>query len=692
MGARPNLETLYQGVQEALADGNVTEASELLKQILLVSDDYKDAAQLLANLVTRARLRWYKDTRLWVGVCVVAFLGIILLYKDTVVEILTKPQPAEDDMAFIPTITNEPTKILVQMITPTPIDTPTPEPTAVPLYWKRLYSGAIFPRVEISTIAVDPNDPDVIYVGTFGAGIYKSLDGGISWHPTFTNLGLRDILTLAIDPSDGKTIYVGTEGTGFYKTNDGGIHWERLNAIVNNLVIDQQNSRHLILANWDKLIESSNGGKSWSDVRQTSPCPAEYDKIALDPNNEDILYALSSTVCGDLDAGEFGIFGSTDGGNNWALLDQRSWSVGLLDVETASNGDVYSLTGLKGGGDGILRSTNGGETWSWFSQVSLRGGEHGAMLISPDNPNTIFVGSVGLQISRDGGSSWEERQDGLGTTILNLIINPDNPQNLFIEGPDLNWYCSYYRSEDGGQTWREMGMDICGLTIDADGVVYISGKRSWDQGRSWDDTSSAGGIILAADPRESGLLYSDGFTSTNGGVTWLPSGQLDYKHDTRLFIGENIIYAFDRWRLRYSLDHGITWRYCTDLVGWPPPWPPSTNARSAIDPNNDERIFLATRFGGVQLSIDGCKSWQSKNEGLGSLFVNTVAIDHQNPDIIYAGTDGGAYISFNGGDTWGPINDGLLGALVIYSIVVDPQDPSNVYAATPYGIFKLEGR
>lgn len=99
------------------------------------------------------------------------------------------------------------------------------------------------------------------------------------------------------------------------------------------------------------------------------------------------------------------------------------------------------------------------------------------------------------------------------------------------------------------------------------------------------------------------------------------------------------------------------------------------------------------------ISKDGCASWRSSNIGLSSLFVNSIAIDPNNPNIIYAGTDGGAYVSFNSGQTWdeisdgrpwGEINDGLLGALVIYSISVDKD--SNVYAATPYGIFKLEGK
>jgi photosystem II stability/assembly factor-like uncharacterized protein len=117
---------------------------------------------------------------------------------------------------------------------------------------------------------------------------------------------------------------------------------------------------------------------------------------------------------------------------------------------------------------------------------------------------------------------------------------------------------------------------------------------------------------------------------------------------------------------------------------------PSSASALAIDPRDEKRLLLSTSGNGILVSTDGCASWHSSNLGLGSLFVSTIAMDPNNPDTLYAGTDGGAYISFDGGATWGQINDGLLGATVVYSIVVD-QD-SNVYAATPYGIFKLENK
>ena len=113
-----------------------------------------------------------------------------------------------------------------------------------------------------------------------------------------------------------------------------------------------------------------------------------------------------------------------------------------------------------------------------------------------------------------------------------------------------------------------------------------------------------------------------------------------------------------------------------------------TNTDLAIAPRDSFNLFLATRGRGVLASTDGCQSWQESNTGLDSLFANTIAIDPNNPETVYAGTDGGAYVSFDGGNTWNQINDGLLGATVVYSIVVDKD--SNVYAATPYGIFTLE--
>ena len=149
--------------------------------------------------------------------------------------------------------------------------------------------------------------------------------------------------------------------------------------------------------------------------------------------------------------------------------------------------------------------------------------------------------------------------------------------------------------------------------------------------------------------------------------------------------GGNLIYS---GLLSHSTDGGKSWSMCSHPGGWGET--PKSDSQLVIDPDNPKHLTLATDGHGIFISDDGCQSWQPGNTRLGNLFVNSVALDPNNPAMIYAGTNGGAFVSYDRGQTWGLVNDGLLRATVVYSIMVDPQ--SNVYAATPYGIFKLENK
>jgi photosystem II stability/assembly factor-like uncharacterized protein len=111
----------------------------------------------------------------------------------------------------------------------------------------------------------------------------------------------------------------------------------------------------------------------------------------------------------------------------------------------------------------------------------------------------------------------------------------------------------------------------------------------------------------------------------------------------------------------------------------------------ALDPTDPDRLLIATIGDGVLLTEDGCASWTRSNDGLKSLYVNTVAIHPRDPQRAYAGTqDAGAYVSYDGGRHWAAANEGLpgVGALRIYSIAVGAE--GDVYAATPDRILKLE--
>jgi photosystem II stability/assembly factor-like uncharacterized protein len=180
--------------------------------------------------------------------------------------------------------------------------------------------------------------------------------------------------------------------------------------------------------------------------------------------------------------------------------------------------------------------------------------------------------------------------------------------------------------------------------------------------------------------------------SLDSGKSWNNTNISEELSEARFYFAtdQKTIYAasIHGWsppRILRSTD-GTNWESCGEEIDSIS----SAASRFAIDPNNSAIVYLATRGNGVYTSQDGCKSWQASKAGLDNQFINTVATDARNSNLVYAGTDSGAYISTDGGETWGQINDGLLGATVVYSIVVDKD--STVYATTPYGIFKLESK
>lgn len=189
------------------------------------------------------------------------------------------------------------------------------------------------------------------------------------------------------------------------------------------------------------------------------------------------------------------------------------------------------------------------------------------------------------------------------------------------------------------------------------------------------------------------------FVSQDKGATWRkPNNLLDEGADRDQFYFDHqqgqVIYSValeggEIPLLHRSDDFGETWERCSAPgFGGPEITSPDTNTRLAVAYNDRNRIYLATRGQGVFISNDGCMKWQKSAAGLTNLYVNAIVAAPDNPNILYIGTDGGAFVSHDSGATWGQVNDGLLGATVIYSIAVDRE--GKVFSATPYGVFTLE--
>ena len=755
----------YAAARQAMDRGITRRALALLREIRDVAGEYRDTEQLLDQVRMKWRGGVLRQAALWGGIAIL--MGVVGWW-------LLKPggalQPAAVGWGLYDNTPTATATALPPTSTPpaTQPPSPTPEPTSVPLAWQRLTSAQFVERDTLTAIAIDPTDSDVIYVGTNNAGIYKSIDGGISWRPASQGMEHKRGIDLIISPDDPSILYAASEG-GSYKSTDGGEHWKMISN-SNKIVMDPQDSQHLYGAG-HVLPESLDGGASWLEIQETR-CPDNILELVIHPERREVLFAINEHWAGDC---ENGVYRSDDGGRTWEIIGLQSERVQALSIDSQNGEYLYAATEGNGGlgelhvsidegetwkqvlpmsertdpdsigaacldifvdhHDGsivycrdpqrVLKSTNAGQTWQVLSEVEYPALAENVLLVSPQDPNTIYLGVQGLKLSVDGGRTWSDRSSGLGAIPMNLRLNPTYPSKMYAEESCQSANCRLYLSKDAGRTWEFVTEQNQGLAIDAAGDIIYRGRnlnliQSRDAGETWAwldtlaidiEDSDYKNFHASAHPFRTDIVYvvvTDAssqpaiYRSLDGGDTWqltdanweeFPSWNdwdkhaLYFDHDQ----GDVVYQAGGELEntLRSS-DGGQSWERCGDFHDFGGLLLSQQYTRLAVDPDDSDRLLVAGSNGELLVSADGCQTWELSNYGLSSANVNTVAFDVQNPDTVYAGTNSGAYVSFDGGENWSPINDGLLGGLVVYSIVVDEE--SNVYAATPLGIFTLRDK
>jgi len=290
-------------------------------------------------------------------------------------------------------------------------------------------------------------------------GVFRSLDRGETWEQKVavsqkqTIAGI-DILTIKIDGQDSKIIYLGTVGQGLFKSMDGGDSWYQLNANspvfskkadVYDIAIDPKNSSNLYVSTYQdgfgRLFRSPDAGKNWEEVYRVSRQQYVIYAVEIDSFDPSVVYTGTA---------EGGLLKSIDYGKSWRIINWFDNVISDIKVDPHDTRIVYVSTLNKG----IYKTTDKGATWKQLDSVSsfFESRQIEILVMDYRNPNVLYTGSkTGLLKSQDGGQAWQK---------VNIVIPPNSiPVKAVALDPVNSSYLYYsagnvlYRSSDNGQTW-----------------------------------------------------------------------------------------------------------------------------------------------------------------------------------------------------------------------------------------------
>jgi photosystem II stability/assembly factor-like uncharacterized protein len=565
------------------------------------------------------------------------------------------------------------------------------------------------------------SQPNLYYFGGVGGGVWKTVNGGITWTPIFDGQPIASIGAIAVAQSNPSVIYVGTGeadfrsdltyGNGAYKSMDGGSTWKHIgleaSQHISRIVIDPQNPDIVFVAAMGSaygpgaergVFRSTDGGATWQKVLFRDENTGAID-IQLDPDNPKTMWAAlvhdqrppwsaypPATTNG-------AIYKSTDGGATWnpvtgGGLPGGDWGrVGLAVARGTHGQRIYALIDTKEGG--VFKSDDGGQIWVRTSNDPRLGRlwYFGEIYVDPKNPDTVYVPNVSIYRSTDAGKTFVAIKGAPGGDDYHALwIDPSNPQRM-IFGSDQGVGVSV----DGGRTWsswyNQPTAQFYHVAVDNDfpyhvygaqqdsGSVYIL-SRSNDGAitfRDWHPAGAGESGYIAPDPSDSNIIY--------GGGTY---GEL-FRYDRHT--GQAQVIAPDAIRNfgEAHPEHRFTW---TSPV--------------VFSPQNPRTLYFGSQY--VLRSTDRGNSWHQISPDLtgadpkasqdgpltvenakarGHGVVYTIAPSPLSAGQIWAGTDSGLIqLTRDGGKSWNNVTpDGLTDWSKISLIEASHFDAGTAYAA-----------
>jgi len=541
--------------------------------------------------------------------------------------------------------------------------------------WKAVLT--ISENTGVNDVVMDPSDPDILYASAYQrrrhvftlidggpeSAIYKSTDAGATWNKVSS--GLPSVymgrIGLAVSPADPNVVYAAVEAAdgkgGIFRSSDKGANWERRNEFDSGamyyarIVPDPKNVDRIFIMNVE-LRESADGGKTLHKVNEVNH-HGDNHAMWIDPDDT-----------------KHWLLGS-DGGMYETWDDAKSWqfkanlpTMQFYDLALDNSLPFYNVCGgtqdyFSWCGPTHTRNVNGIMGSDWFVTT---GGDGFRSAVDPQDPNTIYAESqYGVLIRYDKPTGQElllQPKEGKGEPPLRwnwdspIIISPHAHTRLYFAANRL------FRSDDRGDTWKPISSDLT-RQIDRNKLPVMGKVWGPDAVAKNASTSFYGNIVsLSESPKKEGLIYvgtDDGLiqVTQDSGGSWTKyekfPGVPDMTYVSRLAASShdlNTVYAaFENHKnedfkpyLLKSTDTGKTW---TSIASDLPDNGPVL--AFAEDPVNANLLFVGTEFG-AYFTIDGGAHWVRLKGGLPTIAVRDMLIHPREGDLVIATFGRGFYV------------------------------------------------
>ena len=608
--------------------------------------------------------------------------------------------------------------------------------------WKTTNGGASFKPMfdkycqSIGAIALDPQNPDVVYAGTgesnmrntvsYGDGLYKSTDGGNNW----TRIGLdstEHISKIIVNPKNSNIIYVAVPGPlwsnsthrGLYKSADGGKTWKKIlyaneKTGCADITMNPENPDELLASMWQfrrtpysfisggpgsALFKSEDGGKTWKKITKGLPA-GELGRIALalSPSNPNHILAI-------VEAKETKLYASYDGGDSWTEeastvnVEARPFYFSTIAFDPKDDKRVYRPSFF------LSVSDDGGRS---FTDASNAGGwvhsDQHAIWINPLYTNQVWLGTDGgVYLSNDRGITFKFISNLPVGQVYHVQVDNKNPYNVYIGMQDNGTWVGpsqWYGGVSNGD-WRTIfGGDGFWVQPDltAPNIVYaeaeggeagrvdlktglsvdIQPKRTKHEEKlrwNWDSPIYAG----TANPHDLYMAAQYLYKSTDQGQDWTrisPDLTTNDKAEQKQEKSGGL-----------STDNTAAENYCTIF----------SVAESPLDENY---VFAGTDDGNLQITTDGGKTWLNRTQNYhecgipGQPYVSSIEPSHFDKNTLYATFEAHAYGDFNTylakstdlGKTWTRMNSKAFTGIA-HKILEDPVNKNLLFLGTERGLF-----